>query len=438
YLNKSRTFGQQISAYLSEPGSDADESRANLVNQLADLSKLSNMDANVYNTQGLLLATSQPLIFESNLISRFINPQAYFRIQAGENLLIESEDVGRLRYFVAYSALKSPKTGDLIGILGIPFFQSAYLLEQMQIVILSNILNIFAVIFIVLLVLSYFVSEWLTFPLKFITQSLRKTSLTRMNHPLTWSATDEIGIMVKEYNSMLFKLSESKIELEQTQREKAWREIAQQVAHEIKNPLTPMKLTLQQLERAMKEGNGSVEKTRKAIANLLAQVDTLNEIASSFSGFAKMPEPVIVRLDLVSLLRRVVDLHSPTGDIAFKSSVKEAIVKGDDQLLSRTFSNLILNGLQSGKPGKAVRVSVSLTRQDDRFIIRFQDNGKGIDPDIADRIFLPHFSTKKSGSGLGLAISRQAIHQMNGTIEFHTRVNVGTTFTIELPEVVGD
>lgn len=438
YLNKSRTFGQQISAYLSEPGSDADESRANLVNHLADLSKLSNMDANVYNTQGLLLATSQPLIFESNLISRFINPQAYFRIREGENLLIESEDVGRLRYFVAYSALKSPKTGDLIGILGIPFFQSAYLLEQMQIVILSNILNIFAVIFIVLLVLSYFVSEWLTFPLKFITQSLRKTSLTRMNHPLTWTATDEIGIMVKEYNSMLFKLSESKIELEQTQREKAWREIAQQVAHEIKNPLTPMKLTLQQLERAMKEGNGSVEKTRKAIANLLAQVDTLNEIASSFSGFAKMPEPVIVRLDLVSLLRRVVDLHSPTGDIAFKSSVKEAIVKGDDQLLSRTFSNLILNGLQSGRPGKAVRVSVSLTRQDDRFIIRFQDNGKGIDPDIADRIFLPHFSTKKSGSGLGLAISRQAIHQMSGTIEFHTRVNVGTTFTIELPEVVGD
>lgn len=436
YLSKSRSFGQQISAYLSEPGADADESRANLVNQLADLAKLSNMDANVYNTYGQLLATSQPLIFEGNLISRFINSQAYFRIRRGENLLIASEHVGKLQYFVAYSALKSTKTGDLIGILGIPFFQSAYLLERMQIVILSNILNIFAVIFTVLLVLSYFVSEWLTFPLRFITQSLRKTSLTRMNHPLTWTATDEIGIMVKEYNSMLFKLSESKIELEQTQREKAWREIAQQVAHEIKNPLTPMKLTLQQLERAMKDGNGSVEKTRKAIANLLAQVDTLNDIASSFSGFAKMPEPVIVRLDLVTLLRRVVDLHSPTGDIAFKPSVKEAIVNGDDQLLSRTFSNLILNGLQSGKPGQAVRVSVSLQRQDNRFIVRFQDNGKGIDPEIADRIFLPHFSTKKSGSGLGLAISRQAIHQMNGTIGFQTRVNVGTTFTIELPAAV--
>lgn len=433
YLNKSRTFGQQITGYLNEYVSDVDESRATLTNRLVELASLSNLDANVYNTQGQLLATSQPLIFEGNLISRFINSRAFFKILNGENLIIEAEEVGTLRYFVAYTAIKSPQTGNLIGILGIPFFQSVYLLERIQIIILSNILNIFAVIFIVLLVLSYFVSEWLTFPLRFITQSLRKTSLTKMNNPLTWTATDEIGIMVKEYNSMLFKLSESKVELEQTQREKAWREIAQQVAHEIKNPLTPMKLTLQQLERAIQQGNGSVEKTLKAIATLLTQVDTLNDIASSFSGFARMPEPVIVKLELVSLIKRVIDLHSPTGDIAFKSSVKEAMVLGDEQLLTRTFSNLILNGLQSGNPGQATRVSVSIQQEGPVIRIQFQDNGKGIDPEIADRIFLPHFSTKKSGSGLGLAISRQAIQQMNGAIYFKTRMNKGTVFTIELP-----
>jgi len=433
YLNKSRVFAQQITGFLNEYVSDVDESRSILTNELADLAKLSNMDANVYNTQGQLLSSSQPLIFESNLISRYINSAAFFRILTGENLIIEAEQVGKLRYFVAYSAIKSPQTGDLIGILGVPFFQSLYLLERVQTVILANILNIFAVIFIVLLVLSYFVSEWLTFPLRFITQSLRRTSLTRMNNPLTWSATDEIGMMVREYNSMLFKLGESKIELEKTQREKAWREIAQQVAHEIKNPLTPMKLTLQQLERAIREGSGSPEKTQKAIATLLTQVDTLNQIASSFSGFARMPEPVIVRLDIVALLKRVVDLHSPTGDIAFKSIVREVYVLGDEQLLSRTFSNLILNGLQSGEPGRSTRVSVSVQLYKDSVRIQFQDNGKGIDPEIAERIFLPHFSTKKSGSGLGLAISRQAIHQMSGNIYFETKTNVGTTFTIELP-----
>ncbi|MEO5600302.1 MAG: HAMP domain-containing sensor histidine kinase [Cyclobacteriaceae bacterium] len=434
YLSKSRVFGQQITGYLNEYVSDVDESRATLINKLADLAKLSNLDANLYNTQGQLLATSQPLIFESNLISRYINSQAFFKILGGENLLIEAEQVGTLRYFVAYTAVKSPQTGSLMGILGIPFFQSAYLLERIQIIILSNIMNIFAVIFIVLLVLSYFVSEWLTFPLRFITQSLRKTSLTKINHPLTWTATDEIGIMVKEYNSMLFKLSESKVELEQTQREKAWREIAQQVAHEIKNPLTPMKLTLQQLERALQSGNGSVEKTRKAITTLLSQVDTLNDIASSFSGFARMPEPVITELELVSLLKRVIDLHSPTGEIAFRTSVKEVMVFGDEQLLSRTFSNLILNGLQSGSPGQPTRVRVSIEVEREKVSIHIQDNGKGIVPEIADRIFLPHFSTKKSGSGLGLAISRQAIEQMNGSIRFTTRIDYGTIFTVELPK----
>lgn len=433
YLNKSRVFGQQLTGYLNEFVSDVDESRATLTNQLADLATLSNMDANIYNIQGQLLATSQPLIFESNLISRYINSRAYFKILSGESLTIEAERVGKLRYFVAYTAIKSPQTGNLIGILGVPFFQSAYLLERVQTIILSNILNIFAVIFIVLLVLSYFVSEWLTFPLRFITQSLRRTSLTKMNSPLKWTATDEIGIMVKEYNSMLFKLSESKVELEQTQREKAWREIAQQVAHEIKNPLTPMKLTLQQLERAIRDGNCSAERIQKAITALLTQVDTLNEIASSFSGFAKMPEPVIVRLEVISLIRRVIDLHSPTGEIAFRSSVKEAYVLGDEQLLSRTFSNLILNGLQSGNAGRPAKVSVTVQRDQDKMRIQFHDSGKGIDPDIADRIFLPHFSTKKSGSGLGLAISRQAIHQMHGNIYFQTRLGKGTTFTIELP-----
>ena len=171
--------------------------------------------------------------------------------------------MGSLEYNVSYAALKAPRTGKLIGILGIPFFQSAYSLEKVQISVLANILSIFALIFIALVILSYFVSQWLTFPLKFITQSLRRTSLIKTNQPLIWNAEDEIGLMVKEYNQMLFKLGESMAELEHTQRERAWREIAQQVAHEIKNPLTPMKLTLQQLERAMSAGNHTPKKQQK-------------------------------------------------------------------------------------------------------------------------------------------------------------------------------
>jgi two-component system, NtrC family, nitrogen regulation sensor histidine kinase NtrY len=430
YLSKSRAFSQQLTNYLDE---DQRQHETTLVSRLTDLAKLSNLDANLFNSRGTLLASSQPLIFETNLLSSYISAKAYDRVRKGENLFVEAETVGKLEYFVSYSVLKSSATGQVYGILGIPFFQSAFLLERVQSVVLINILNIFAFIFIVLIVLSYVVADRLTFPLRFITQSLKSTSLTNSNKPLTWPSEDEIGLMVKEYNSMLFKLSESKSELERTQREKAWREIAQQVAHEIKNPLTPMKLTLQQLERALQNGNNTQEKTARAVSNLLTQVDTLNDIASSFSGFVKMPEPVIQRLDLVTILKRVVDLHSPTGKIDFTTSVKDAFVMGDEQLLSRTFSNLILNALQSGIPGQAIDVEVVLEQRGNVYRMEFRDNGKGIPKQIADSIFIPHFTTKKSGSGLGLAISKQAIEQMKGKIWFETEEGNGTTFFIELP-----
>jgi nitrogen fixation/metabolism regulation signal transduction histidine kinase len=433
YLNKSRMFETQISGFLDDYLKYTDENQVNFENRLTDLTQLTNLDANVFNPKGILTATSQPLIFENGLLSAYVNPKALKRVSKGEHLFIEQERVGSLSYFVSYVALKSPQTGKLLGILAIPFFQSIYSLEKIQTVIFTNILNIFAAIFIVLLLLSYLVSAWLTFPLKFITQSLSKTSLTKTNQPLTWKADDEIGLMVKEYNQMLFKLSESKAELEQTQRERAWREIAQQVAHEIKNPLTPMKLMLQQLERGIDSGAITPEKMQKSLSSLLTQVDTLNDIASSFSSFAKMPDLVIQKIEVVSLLKRVVDLHSQSGFIAFKATEKQLFVKGDEQLLGRTFSNIIINALQAERPGTRIKVEILIeVTKTKRCLLTFTDNGKGIDAVHIERVFVPHFSTKKSGSGLGLAIAKQGIEQMGGKIWFDTDAGKGTSFYIEL------
>jgi nitrogen fixation/metabolism regulation signal transduction histidine kinase len=397
------------------------------------MAKLDNLDINIYSPKGVLIATSQPMIETNEILSDYINSNALQKIGDGQHLFIDTEQVGKLQYFVAYTVLKSPASGDVIGVLAIPFFRSGASLERVQINIFINILNIFALIFIALVVLAYFVSKWLTFPLEFITQSLKRTSLTKTNQPLVWKADDEIGLMVKEYNQMLYNLGESKAELEQTQRERTWREMAQQVAHEIKNPLTPMKLTLQQLERNIQSGNNVTEKAAKAVSTLLTQVDTLNDIASSFSAFAKMPEPVIQSVELVSLLRRTVDLHSHSGEIIFRNGVKELYVLGDEQLLGRTFSNIILNAFQAARPGEASVVHVTVQRKDNLVSIAFQDNGKGIEPDVAERIFVPHFTTKKSGSGLGLAIARQAIEQMKGRIWFETEIGKGTIFFIEMP-----
>jgi signal transduction histidine kinase len=194
-----------------------------------------------------------------------------------------------------------------------------------------------------------------------------------------------------------------------------------------------MKLMLQQLQRSVQTDNNSREKTEKAVSSLLAQVETLNDIALSFSTFARLPDPVIQRLEIVALVKRIVLLHSQSGELSFAHGVKEAFVLGDEQLLGRTFSNIILNAFQSAIPGRQLQVRISLETRPASYVLAFHDNGKGIEPEIAARIFLSHFSTKKSGSGLGLAIAKQAIEQMDGRIWFETEVGHGTSFFVELP-----
>jgi two-component system, NtrC family, nitrogen regulation sensor histidine kinase NtrY len=259
---------------------------------------------------------------------------------------------------------------------------------------------------------------------------LGKTTLTGENQPMQWKSNDEIGLMVSEYNRMLTNLEQSKIELSRSQKESAWREMAQQVAHEIKNPLTPMKLTLQQMELSQ-QGD---EKKLNSIKMLLEQVEILNGIASSFSTFAKMPTPQLTKLNIVNVLKNAVNLYTnhPNGKVALNVSDDVVFVSGDDQLLSRIFSNIILNGLQSGGDDGKIFVQVGLTNENNRCLIRFKDNGKGIESEARERVFTPYFSTKKSGSGLGLAIAKQGIEQCGGKIGFESEVGKGTEFWVEL------
>ncbi|MDH4058111.1 MAG: HAMP domain-containing histidine kinase, partial [Cyclobacteriaceae bacterium] len=404
YLAKSRNFTNEIHSMLNEQtvtqGMEYEQN-------FAQLSKLSNLDANLFSPTGKLQVASQPLIFENQLLAPYINPRALIRFQLGDRAFIEGEHVGNLDYFVAYSGVYSPQDGSLLGIAAIPFFQSAYLLEKMQIIVLANVLSLFTAIFIVLLVISFWLSKWLTFPLRMITQKLGRISLTQSNQPLEWKSDDEIGLMVKEYNQMLSTLSENKAELERTNRERAWREIAQQVAHEIKNPLTPIKLTLQKLERISESDPQRNEKLKKAIASILAQVDSLDDVATSFSTFAKMPEPIMDNIELIELVKNTINLHDQVASISFNTDLIEVYVYADKQLLGRIFSNILLNSIQAARPNLQPVIEVSLNKNEHAILIRFSDNGVGIDESASEKIFLPHFSTKQSGSGLGLAIARQ-------------------------------
>ena len=426
YLNKANQFGNSVAIALREQR-DKNEFQSHFTN----LTVLANLDANVFYPNGKLMTTSQPLIFENNLLSPYLSASAFRRIQNGDKTFVSTERVGNLEFYVAYSAVFSPDTGEEVAVLAIPFFQSESSLERMQITILSNILSIFTIIFIALLAISFLVTKWLTAPLRIITKTMGRVSLTTANKPLPWQSNDEIGLMAREYNHMLIKLSDSKQELERNQRERAWREIAQQVAHEIKNPLTPMKLTLQQLERTLQQENQQDSRLSKSVDSLLSQVNSLDDIASSFSSFAKMPEPILAEVELVGLLNKTINLHAQEGHISFYNTLENAFIMADEKLLGRIFSNVILNGLQAKRPGVEPEIKVRLEVHRDRYRISFSDNGKGIDPESAGKIFIPHFTTKHSGSGLGLAIAKQGIEQMGGVIWFETSSS-GTTFYIEL------
>ena len=406
-------------------------------NILIDRAKVSNFDITFYDRSGKYVASSQPLIVESQITSALMNRTAWEKIiLEGDKTLIADERIGSLVFNNCYVTLKSPESGELLGILSVPFFDSFNSLEETQVNVLSNFLTVFTIIFILFSVLSFYVVNSLTFPLRFITRILARTTLAGVNKPLEWKSNDEIGMMVSEYNRMVNNLEQSKLELARSQKESAWREIAKQVAHEIKNPLTPMKLTLQQMNHQLNANKLDDEKARTSITTLLTQVDILNDIASSFSAFARMPAPILERVDLVSLITKSVNLYSDYqgGEVKFTSALRFAFVMGDGQLLNRIFSNIILNGLQSGL-GKHVLVQVSLVHENNYFVIRFHDNGHGIEHHMADKVFVPYFSTKHSGSGLGLAISKQGIEQSGGEIWFETKVGEGTSFFIKLPRV---
>ena len=405
-----------------------------LQNELTIQAQGTGVDMTIFSNKGLLVASSQPGIFSNQLVSRFINPEALRKISKGNFLFTLNDKIGKLKFRNTYSAIRSPLTGEVRAILSIPFFESLESTERGQIELVSNILSVFVIVFLLFYVISFIALNWLTEPLRVIAGYLQRTTFSGSNKKLTWNSKDEIGSMVKEYNRMIDNLDRSRQELAQKQREMAWREMARQVAHEIKNPLTPIKLTLQRMEQSLKEGTVDKESTVQSIKSVLHHVDILNEIASSFSAFAQMPELKLEQTNIIELLNETVSLFSDPneGKTVFKGKGRVEVM-ADKKLFSRIFSNIILNALQSKKENNLVTVNVEAQIKSGNCLITFSDNGQGISHEIIDKIFIPYFSTKETGSGLGLAIAKQGIEQAGGKIWCQSNPGQGSCFYISLP-----
>ena len=439
YMSTVESTGNNLTGYLQNFRDNITniEELTSSINELADFSELDMDIFSIRQNTGRLLAATQPLIYDKGILANIIHPVAFAEIkELGIKGVVLDESFGKLSYKVAYAGIKS-RDGSLNGIISIPFFGSQEIISRNLTSLIVNILGIFTLIFIGFVILSFIVSTYLTFPLKFVTERLRKTTLTGINEPLQYTSGDEIGRLVSEYNKMLLKLEESKKALAQTEKEAAWREMAKQGAHEIKNPLTPMKLTLQHLNMrlaGLEESERS--KFEKSINSLLHNIDTLSDIATSFSDYAHMPIPEEEKFDIVKLLKKSITIYINNREIEFHTDLPEdeILVMGDPNWISRSVSNLIINGIQAVEEGvkPVVRLSLRHTSQK-RVLITVEDNGKGIPNEIRDKIFMPNFSTKYSGSGIGLAIAKRAVEHAGGKLWFESKVGFGTSFYVELP-----
>ncbi len=476
----------------------ADTTRpARLEALVRNVAALTETDLNFYNAEGELLASSQPLIFEAGLLGPLLNPRALAALrEQGQTRTLLTERAGSLSFSVLYvpvsgeavsgevvneavdstsdfapSPVQQTVAGQpttplnhqltnspnhLIGYLGIPFFDSEKELNAKLTELFTTILNIFTVLFLLFLALAFAAARQLTAPLKLLTEKLTRTTLTDENEPLEYrSSDDEIGLLVREYNAMLGKLEASKRALAAQEKEAAWREMARQVAHEIKNPLTPMKLSLQFLQKAIAERRPNAEELIGRISQtLITQIDVLTDIATSFSTFTNLPAMRAERLHLPTLLRRSADLFGQepgdaeapaTNPVPAETPVRltlppdaddpaRYVVFADENLLVRTLNNLFLNARQSIPAGRSPRISLALTAAaPGRLRVALADNGSGIADEVRERIFLPNFTTKATGSGIGLAVAKRGIEAAGGSIWFETVVGEGTVFYLELP-----
>jgi two-component system, NtrC family, nitrogen regulation sensor histidine kinase NtrY len=404
-----------------------------------DLSKMYETDIHLYSAEGKLLSTSVPYVFARGLMGKLINPMPYFNHQNQE--LIQTENIGTFKYLASYAPVVDANSR-VQAYVCLPAFLSYKELNSDLFNLLAIFLNIYFVIVVLSSIIGVFLSERLSMPIKTIKEKLQAIKLGKKNEKIDYTYTagnDEIGMLIMQYNLMVDQLSESVELLAQSERELAWREMARQIAHEIKNPLTPMKLTIQQLQRTKQMDAATFDNYFNKTADvLIEQIDNLSRIATEFSNFARMPAAKLVRLNIADKLVSVVNLFKNNYeevDIVYLSTIEKAFIKADSEQMTQLFNNLLKNAIQSIPPNRAGKIQIELDIIQPQVVISVSDNGVGISPDIQAKMFAPNFTTKSSGMGLGLSIVKSIVTASRGEILFTTKENEGTKFIVKFPLV---
>lgn len=418
-----------------ESGGFFDASQKDLVNlKLKEYARLFNTDISLFSKNGFLFNTSEPKLYDLGLAASFANPKAFWELKENKSSFASvNEKAGTLKYLSLYTPLFD-KNKELIGFINLPYFAKQGDLVNELSGIISALINVYVILFVISILAGLILSGYITQPLRLIKQQIANITLGKQNEKITWQSNDEIGKLVSEYNEMLVKLENSANLLAQSERESAWREMAKQVAHEIKNPLTPMKLNLQYLQHLMKNNPDDFkEKFEKASAGIIEQIDALASIATEFSNFAKLPGAQLQTINLAEVINTSVLIfgNPENSSIQNKITDTEIFVKGDKEQCLRVFNNILKNAVQAIDETSSPFIDITSEERDTTFIVMIKDNGCGIAGDLKSKIFTPNFTTKSTGSGLGLAMVKNIMQGFGGSIWFESEEGLGTVFYLE-------
>jgi signal transduction histidine kinase len=413
------------------------QSRNELSGLLSKMSDVFFTDINIFDKQGNLVSSSRPQIFSEGLISTKINPLALRQLAVNNRtFFVQKENIGKLTYYSAYVPFFTNSNGPSFYI-NLPYFARENELNKELSSFLTAFINIYALFMVSSILVILFVSGRITRPLVLIREKIGKLSLSGGNEKILYPRHDEIGDLIAEYNRMIDEIAISAEKLAQSERESAWREMAMQVAHEIKNPLTPMKLSVQYLNKSWKENAADWDqKLDRFSKTMVEQIENLSTIASEFSYFAKMPQPVKENFDLGELLLQTTDIFKNNSDIHISITPfhnEQFKVFADKKQLIRVLNNLLNNAIQAINREDEGEIKIMISRVNTRIILSVKDNGSGIPEDLKDKVFVPSFSTKSEGMGLGLAIVKGIVENSQGKIWFESEKDNGTTFFISLP-----
>lgn len=402
--------------------------------KIHELSNIHNLEIIIYDLDGNFIRSSRGQ-FSVDAPTPPVQPFILKAIRgSSDKRYIEIKTIDEEKFRSSYTYIKDLKFKPL-GIVCLPHIKDDGFYDDELRSFLIRLIQVYGIMLLIAIVLAYFLSNYITKTLQEISRKITQTNLNKKNEKIkVKEASREINLVIDAYNEMVDKLEESATQLAQSQREEAWREMAKQVAHEIKNPLTPMRLTVQSFQRKFDPNDPDIkQKLNDYSQTLIQQIDIMSSVASAFSNFASMPAQQNESLNVVNTVDLALDIFNENY-IEFHSSEKEIFTLMDRTQLIRVITNLVKNAIQSiDENNPNPKVIVTIEKQNDDILISVEDNGKGISIENKNRIFEPKFTTKTSGMGLGLGIIKNIIESYKGKIWFETEIGKGTTFFVKFP-----